>query len=493
MRVEELIELIEPEQITGTLTEAFTHVCTNSKECQEGSIFIAIKGTRHDGHQYIPQAVKRGAKVVICEELPEPLPDDRVLYLKVKSTRRAWALIERATHGNPDTRLVVTGVTGTNGKSTLVHLLHETFNTLGYKNIRIGTLGAQITSRKENISTNHTSPPPSVLYELLSKAVEAGCTHAFMEVSSHALDQERTAGISFRCAAFTTIGHDHLDYHGTFANYLSAKKKLFAGLSPDSVAVVNADNPYHKQMLENCKAQVVKCSLHGQGHINGRILEATIEGMHLLIDGIEFYTTITGTYNAMNLLLAYAIARSLLSKHSPQEILEALSGTELPPGRMERIQTPTATVVIDYAHTPDALKNLLQSIKKLATPQSRIITVVGCGGNRDRLKRPLMGRVAVRYSDIAIFTSDNPRYEDPQAIIKDMERELTPHERNKVITEVDRAQAIKIALSLAHKDDIVVIAGKGHEEYQEINGKKIPFSDRQTVISLLSGEKTRTS
>jgi UDP-N-acetylmuramoyl-L-alanyl-D-glutamate--2,6-diaminopimelate ligase len=461
----------------GDMHVKISDVCFDSRQVGPGSVFVAIKGTLADGHEFIYDAIRRGAAAIICEYLPDTI-HEKSTCVTVKDSARALAVIASNFFGAPSQKLKLVGVTGTNGKTTVTTLLYRLFNALGYKTGLISTVEYRV--GEHVFPATHTTPDPVQINRLLSQMVDEGCSHAFMEVSSHAIVQERVAGLNFTGGVFTNISHDHLDYHKTFENYIRAKKKFFDELPPGAFALVNADDKRGMVMLQNTRAQKKTYSLKKATDFKGKIMSSTRDGLEMDIDGRPVWFRLIGHFNAYNLLAVYATA--LMLGESPDEVLRVLSGISGAPGRFERIVSRTGvTAIVDYAHTPDALQNVLETIRSIRSGNEQIITVVGCGGNRDRTKRPLMASVAVRLSDKVILTSDNPRDEDPQEIIREMQTGITPAESRKTLVIVDREEAIKTACLMAAANDIVLIAGKGHETYQEIKGVKYPFDDREVV------------
>lgn len=457
----------------------------DSRKLLPGFIFIAVAGTLSDGHDFIQKAIDSGARAIICERLPETV-NENITYVTVKSSAQALGIMASNFYGNPSEHLKLVGVTGTNGKTTTVTLLYQLFSALGYNVGLISTVENRIIDTP--IPSTHTTPDPLQLNELLKKMISAGCTHAFMEVSSHAVDQERIAGLKFAGALFTNITHDHLDYHKTFENYIKAKKKFFDELSSDAFALVNADDKRGMVMLQNTKASKYTFGLKKMVDYKARIITNSLEGLELEVSGKNVWFKMIGDFNAYNLLGVYGAALQL-GEESDEALLHlsALSGA---PGRFERVLPGSKiTAIVDYAHTPDALKNVLETIGAFRTGTEQVITVVGCGGNRDKTKRPLMASIACKMSDKVVLTSDNPRDEDPMQIIRDMQAGVLPTEVRKTLVLADREEAIKTACMMARENDIVLVAGKGHETYQEIKGVKYPFDDRQVmerVIKLLS-------
>ena len=455
----------------------------NSRSVTNGTCFIAIKGTLTDGHQFIDQAIAGGASSIVCEQLPEQLQKS-VQYIQVENSAAAAGIMAHNFYGQPSQNLSLIGVTGTNGKTTIATLLYQLFTGLGYYCGLISTVENKIGDK--TFSASHTTPDPIELNELLGRMKEAGCTHVFMEVSSHALVQKRVAGLKFSGALFTNITHDHLDYHKTFDEYISAKKLLFDNLDSEAFAISNADDRRGSVMLQNTKAKKYYYSLKTVAEFKGRIIENSITGLVLLINDIEVHCRLIGTFNAYNLLGVYGAAICLgQNKEDVLRILSTLKGAE---GRFDYIisQQDKIVGIVDYAHTPDALLNVLATIKKIRQGEEKIITVVGCGGNRDKTKRPEMAEVACEYSDRIIFTSDNPRNEEAADIIEDREKGVPLTARKKCISIADRKEAIKTAVSLAGEKDILLVAGKGHEKYQEIKGVRNDFDDKKVLLEMFS-------
>lgn len=454
---------------------------SDSRLVSKGDAFVAIRGYQMDGHDYVKSAVENGATLVVVEEEVD-LPDS-VARVMVKSTRKAWSRIACNRYGDPSEKLELIGVTGTNGKTTTATLLYEMFTALERKCGLISTNGNLI--GHSSFPATHTTPDPMELNRLLKEMVKEGCRYAFMEVSSHALDQDRVEGLHFAGAIFTNLTHDHLDYHGDFMSYLKAKKKLFDQLSEESFALVNADDKNSSVMIQNCKAQKLSYGIKRDAGYRARIIENSIEGLQLEIDRFSAHFLLAGEYNASNLLAAYGCGRKL--GVSSVELLTVLSSLKGPEGRFEKIHSRSDLpfVVIDYAHSPDALKKVLQAMVKMKRDGQRLITVFGCGGDRDRSKRPEMGRIATGLSDEVIITSDNPRSENPALIIEEIAKGVVADDLIKVRKISSRKEAIEVACRIARRGDIVLIAGKGHEKYQEINGEKVPFDDKEIAKKAL--------
>jgi UDP-N-acetylmuramoyl-L-alanyl-D-glutamate--2,6-diaminopimelate ligase len=449
----------------------------DSRAVKKGSVFVATRGTQADGHQYIDTAIEKGAVAIVCEEFPS-LQKDGIVYVKVANSSQALGIMASNFYGNPSSKLKLTGVTGTNGKTTTVTLLHALFRKLGYNTGLLSTVENKI--NEEVIPSTHTTPDAVSLNELLKMMVERGCTHCFMEVSSHSVVQRRIAGLEFTGAIFTNITHDHLDYHKTFEEYIKAKKGFFDGLGSSAFALVNVDDKRGQIMVQNTKAKKYTFSLHTMSDFRAKVKSSTFHGLELEIDGKDVWFKLIGSFNAYNLLGVYAAA--VLLGEDKEEVLTQLSDISSARGRFDQVVSKTKiTAIIDYAHTPDALKNVLDTINDLRQAGEKLITVVGCGGNRDAAKRPVMADIACKGSDTVILTSDNPRNEEPEAILKEMQKGISISDQKKTITIVDRREAIKTACALANTKDIILIAGKGHETYQEIKGVKHPFDDKKVV------------
>jgi UDP-N-acetylmuramoyl-L-alanyl-D-glutamate--2,6-diaminopimelate ligase len=465
----------------GDMNVDVSSICFDSRKAERGSLFVAVRGTLTDGHQYIQTAIDRGARVVVCEKLPDTI-SETVTFVAVKSSAQALGVIASNFFGNPSQKLKLTGVTGTNGKTTTVTLLYQLFMNLGRKSGLISTVENRIL--EQVVPSTHTTPDPIQLNELLKRMVDAGCSYVFMEVSSHAVDQERIAGLRFAGAIFTNITHDHLDYHKTFENYIKAKKKFFDDLNGDAFALVNADDKRGMVMLQNTKAAKHTFGVKKMTDFKAKVITNSIEGLELEVDGKDVWFKMIGDFNAYNLLGVYAAA--VLLGQEPDEVLTQLSSLRGAPGRFELVNPGSRIIaIVDYAHTPDALQNVLDTISQFRTGNEQVITVVGCGGNRDKTKRPLMASIACRLSDKVVLTSDNPRDEDPMEIIRDMQAGIMPNEARKTLVISDREEAIKTACMMAKEKDIVLVAGKGHENYQEIRGVKHPFDDREVVDRML--------
>ncbi len=466
---------------SGSMNVEVNGICFDSRKVQSGSLFIAIKGTQSDGHEFIDKAIASGATAIVAEKMPEVI-SDKVTCITVKDSAKALGIIASNFYDNPSSKIKLVGVTGTNGKTTVATLLYKLFSLLGYRCGMLSTVVNKIVDK--DFQATHTTPDPIQINELLVKMIEAKCTHCFMEVSSHAVAQGRIEGLHFVGALFTNITHDHLDYHRTFESYIRAKKGFFDGLSSDAFALVNVDDKRGMVMLQNTKAKKVTFGLKKMADFKGKIITNSIEGLQLEIGERDVWFKLIGDFNAYNLLTVYGAA-CLLGK-DPEMVLMKLSALTSAPGRFELVMPGSKfTAIVDYAHTPDALKNVLETIEHFRTGQEQVIAVVGCGGDRDKTKRPLMAAVACKYSNKIIFTSDNPRSEDPMQIIKEMQLGVGPMDTKKTLVMVDREEAIKTACMLAKEKDIIIVAGKGHENYQEIKGVKHPFDDKEVLTRML--------
>lgn len=465
----------------GNTDQSISGLQFDSRKVKPDNIFVAVNGTQVDGHLFIDQAIQKGAKTIICEILPFELIED-VTYLKVENSAMALGLLASNSYENPSKNLKLVGITGTNGKTTIATLLYELFLKLGYKAGLLSTIRIMI--GEEEVVATHTTPAPVQLNELLYKMVEAGCSHVFMEVSSHSVHQNRIAGLEFCGGVFSNITHDHLDYHKTFAEYLRVKKQFFDDLPKAAFALSNTDDRNGNIVLQNTIATKKTYGLKGLADYKAKIIENSFEGLQLNINNNEVWSSLVGEFNASNLVAVYAVADLL--KEKPSEILTALSSVEPVEGRFDMIKSSNSIVcIVDYAHTPDAIKKLLETINTIRTRNENMIVLVGAGGDRDKSKRSEMGLIAGRLSDRLIITSDNPRSEDPEKIIEDIKAGLDPVDYKKVISISNRKEAIKTACMLAQSGDIVVVAGKGHENYQEINGVKHPFNDKEILRDAL--------
>ena len=469
------------EKIDKSRTEnvVINGVTNDSRKVKKGHLFVAIRGESFDGHEYVNMAIQKGAVAIVVDlDFNQELSPD-VAVLKCENTRIAYSKICSNWFERPSEKPMIIGVTGTNGKTSVASLLYSLFKGMGYKVGLISTV--EILIGDERVDAQMTTPDAYVLHDYFSQMSEAGCSYVFMEVSSHALHQFRVRDVDFDVAVFTNISHDHLDYHETFKNYIAAKKLLFDGLRKDAVAIVNIDDNNGDVMTQNTDAKILTYGLRSYADYKAKVLSSGAEGMLVSINDVQFYTRLVGRFNVYNLTAVYSVAEQLLDVDQMM-MFESLSAVAPPKGRMELVhQKPY--VIVDYAHTPDALDNVLKSVR--ADYKSKILVVVGCGGDRDRAKRPVMAKIAVRNSDYVVLTSDNPRSEDPQGIIDDMVDGVELSEKHKVLTMTDRAMAIKTAIMLAGSEDVVIIAGKGHETYQEIKGEKHYFSDQETVKNIL--------
>ncbi|WP_187263798.1 UDP-N-acetylmuramoyl-L-alanyl-D-glutamate--2,6-diaminopimelate ligase [Pontibacter beigongshangensis] len=478
MRVlQDIIAQVQALETRGPLDVQVERISFDSRQVKEGVVFVAVHGAQSDGHDFISKAVEAKAVAVVCEVLPEQLAA-ATTYVLVKDSAKALGQMAAAFHDHPSRKLKLVGVTGTNGKTTSVTLLHKLFRELGYHVGLLSTVQNQIDETV--LPATHTTPDAVSLNALLGQMVKAGCAYCFMEVSSHAIVQQRVAGLEFAGGVFTNITHDHLDYHKTFDAYIKAKKSFFDNLPAGAFALVNSDDKRGAVMVQNTKARVHYYSLRKVTEFKAKVIDNTLQGLHLEIDGHEIWCKLIGFFNAYNLLSAYAVA--VLLEEDPVEALTVLSSLNSASGRFDYIVSDTQiTGIVDYAHTPDALENVLNTIQQIRNPNQQVITVVGCGGNRDAAKRPLMADLACRLSDKVVLTSDNPRFEEPQAILEEMQKGVKPLDYKKTLSVLDRREAIRTACMLASSNDIVLVAGKGHETYQEIKGVKYPFDDKQVL------------
>lgn len=475
-----ILENVATTTILGNTNTEVAAICIDSRNVKANCIFVALNGTLVDGHIYIANAIAQGANTIVCQTLPEIITPS-INYVQVADPSIALGQMAAAFYNYPSKELIVIGVTGTNGKTTVATLLYQLFSALGYKCGLISTVQNQIGNITEKAT--HTTPDAVSIQALFAKMKDEGCSHVFMEVSSHAIHQNRIEGIEFDGAVFTNITHDHLDYHKTFDEYIKVKKKLFDKLSAKAFALSNLDDKRGIVMMQNTKASQHTYSLRVPANIKGKVLENNLSGLVMVVDGHEAHLRMIGTFNAYNLLAVYGVAKLL--DQDPMETLAQLSLLHGASGRFESLCSIKEKVlgIVDYAHTPDALLNVLTTIQQLRNNEEQIITVVGCGGDRDRAKRPLMAIVAADKSNKVILTSDNPRSEDPENILNEMESELTFAQKRKVLRISDRREAIKTACALANPGDIILVAGKGHENYQEVNGTRIHFDDKEELIS----------
>jgi len=481
--LQDILYKVRIRSVHGNLAVKVKALHIDSRKVNKGDVFIAIKGVAADGHQFIDSVAEKGAVAIVCEEMPSTLKEG-VTYVQVENSGAAAGFMAHNFYGQPSERVKLVGVTGTNGKTTIATLLYKLFTGLGYKCGLLSTVQNHIGN--DIVPATHTTPDAISLNELLKQMVEAGCTHVFMETSSHAIHQHRVAGLKYAGGLFSNITHDHLDYHKTFDEYIRVKKSFFDTLSSDAFAISNADDKRGPVMLQNTQAHKYYYSLRTMAEFKGKILENLLTGLVMSINDQEVHFRLIGEFNAYNLLAVYGAAICLgEDKFEVLRVLSELTGAE---GRFDYIISVKDKVIgiVDYAHTPDALLNVLMTIKGLRKGHEQVITVVGCGGDRDKTKRPVMGEVACEHSDRVIFTSDNPRSEDPEQILRDMETGLNTAAKRKFIAIVDRKEAIKTAVNLAGPDDIVLIAGKGHEKYQEIKGVKHPFDDKQVLAEIFN-------
>ncbi len=485
MKLNTLIEALGIQEFDENNNPDILNIQSDSRKVEKGSLFVAVRGTNTDGHKYIDSAVEKGAVAVVCEEKPE-LFDKEVIFIVVKDSAQILGELMATWYDYPSDKLILVGVTGTNGKTTIATLLYEMFRKMGHKVGLLSTVCNYIDD--EIIPANHTTPDPIELQGLLAQMVEAGCEYAFMEVSSHAVEQKRISGLSFDGGIFTNLTRDHLDYHKTVENYLKAKKTFFDNLPSTAFALTNVDDKVGPVMLQNTIAKKLTYSLRTMADFKGKILESHFDGTDLVINGKEVSVHFVGRFNAYNLLAVYGAAVAL--EKEPEEILLIMSTLHSVSGRFETIHSPLGyTGIVDYAHTPDALVNVLNGIREVLNNNGRIITVVGAGGNRDKGKRPIMAKEAVRLSDQVILTSDNPRFEEPDDIINDMVNGLSSDDKTKTLCITDRTQAIKAATILAKKGDVILIAGKGHEDYQEVKGVKYHFDDREKLKEIFATQQ----
>lgn len=485
MKIKELIQGVKPIAIIGNIEDEIREITTNSRSVEKGDMFIAVRGTVVDGHKYIDSAIESGATCIVCEE-EVTNPNPSITYIQLKSTQQSLGHIASNRYHNPSSRIILVGVTGTNGKTTIATLLYTMLKRFGERVGLLSTVCNYIDDVK--IEATHTTPDAISINRLLNNMIEAGCRYAFMEVSSHAAEQDRIAGLNFNGGVFTNLTRDHLDYHKTTDAYIKAKKKFFDNLPKDAFAITNIDDKVGEVMLQNCKAKKITYSLNRLADFKGRIMESRMDGTTMQINGREVETLFVGDYNAYNLLAVYAAAISLGEDN--EETLRILSTLTAVTGRFETVTSQNGVVaVIDYAHTPDALKNVLTTIKAVTQDRNEIIAVIGAGGNRDKGKRPLMAQEGAKVANRLILTSDNPRDEEPNQIIADMKEGLTASQLKNTLTIPDRKEAINLAIQLANSGDVILIAGKGHEDYQEIKGVKHHFSDKETVEEIFNQQK----
>jgi UDP-N-acetylmuramoyl-L-alanyl-D-glutamate--2,6-diaminopimelate ligase len=482
MELGKILKGINVVSLSGNEKTEIDNIAFDSRSVTKGSLFVAVRGSKSDGHDFIAGAVNSGAAAIICEKVPST-PDKRITWVKTTDSAKALGQAASNFFGNPSSSLKLVGVTGTNGKTTIATLLYKMFTGLGYKCGLFSTVCNYIIDKE--LPATHTTPDPVQLNRVMAEMVEAGCDYAFMEVSSHSADQQRIAGLVFTGGIFTNLTHDHLDYHKTFENYLAAKKSFFDSLPQKAFALVNADDKNGKVMLQNCKAHHYTFSVRGAADFRCILIEQSFAGMLLKILGEEVWTRFIGDFNASNLLAV--VAASLILGEGKKEILTILSNLTPVAGRLEVIRSQGGiTGIVDYAHTPDALVNVIGTLNKIRQENIQLITVVGAGGDRDKTKRPKMAAISAEGSTKAILTSDNPRTEDPEMILNDMEAGITPEMKGKTLRICDRREAIKTAVMLANKGDVILVAGKGHETYQEVKGVKHHFDDREELKKALS-------
>ena len=481
MKIKDIIVNCNLLELVGDKDLDITKVSFDSRQVEPGTLFFAVKGTQTDGHAYIDKAVEQGASAIICEQMPSTMKEG-VTYIRVDDSAYVLGIGASNFYGNPSRSLKLTGVTGTNGKTTIATLLYRLFTDAGYACGLLSTIENIVDH--EVIPSTHTTPDPVELNALLRKMVDRGCEYAFMEVSSHSIDQHRIAGLQFAGGIFTNLTHDHLDYHKTMANYRNAKKKFFDDLPAEAFALTNLDDKNGAVMLQNTKAKKLGYALKHDADFKGTVLESHFDGMLMKVNGTELYTRLVGGFNASNILAIYGAAISL--GFDKDELLVEISKLQGANGRFDMVHSDTGIVgIVDYAHTPDALENVLKTINEVRKPGQTLITVAGCGGNRDATKRPEMAAVAVKLSDRVILTSDNPRNEDPEEIIRQMKAGIEPGDMGKVLSITDRREAIRTAVALAKRGDIILLAGKGHEDYQIIKGEKRHFDDKEELSKAL--------
>ncbi len=479
--LKEIVYKVSLKSVSGSMDIDINGLHIDSREVESGGLFVAIAGKETDGHKFIEKAIENGAIAILSHYMPAHLSPD-VTYITTADTSEALGLVAGNFYGNPSTKLKLVGITGTNGKTSTATMLFQLFQGLGYPVGLISTVDIRI--NEQVLPATLTTPDAITLNELLSTMVESGCTYCFMEASSHAIDQKRIKGLKFAGAVFTNISHDHLDYHGSFENYIIAKKKLFDDLPADAFALVNVDDKRGLIMLQNTKARQVTFGIKRIADFKGKIISNTLSGLELIIDQEQVWFKLIGEFNAYNLVAAYGVAMML--GEEGMEVLRQLSNLGPAPGRFDQVTTGSGvTAIVDYAHTPDALEKVLTTIRAFRTGQEQLITVVGCGGNRDKEKRPLMANIACKYSDKVILTSDNPRDEAPEQILKDMQQGINAAYLKKVLSIVDRREAIKTACALSDEKDIILVAGKGHETYQEIKGVRHDFDDKVVLTEMM--------
>jgi UDP-N-acetylmuramoyl-L-alanyl-D-glutamate--2,6-diaminopimelate ligase len=474
----DILKNIQPVKVFGELNIEILDIQSDSRKVKPGSVFIAISGTQTDGHSFIQKALESGARAIVCEKLPKDWAAN-ITWIVVPDSAEAMGIIASNFYNNPSNKLILVGVTGTNGKTTIATLLFRLFKALGHKSGLISTVVYCVDDK--TFESTHTTPDQIILNKLMAEMVDVGCEYCFMEVSSHAQAQKRTAGLRFAGGIFTNITHDHLDYHLTFDNYLKAKKSFFDSLGKEAFAVINIDDRNGHVMVQNTKAVIKTFAMRYMADFKAKVIESHFDGMQLILDGEDFWTPLIGEFNASNLLAIYSAA--IMLGQNKEEILRILSSLREVSGRFETVRSKNGiNAIIDYAHTPDALVNVLKTIHQIRKGGEQLITVVGAGGNRDKTKRPIMARVCAENSDKVIITSDNPRFEEPADIINDMVTGIDAQYTKKTLTIPDRHEAIKTAVMFAKPGDIILVAGKGHETYQEIKGVKYHFDDKEEVI-----------
>lgn len=481
-RISDILSDCSIVQTIGFGSELMGNICFDSRKVTDADMFIAVRGSQVDGHNYIEKAIANGAKFIVCEEIPDKIIPE-LTYIQINDTKSGLGKIASAFFSHPSRNLNLVGITGTNGKTTIASLLYGITRSLGYSAGLISTI--KVCYNEIERPATHTTPDPIQLHESIREMLEAGCDYVFMEVSSHAIDQERTAGLVFKGGIFTNLTHDHLDYHVNFANYRDAKKRFFDALSKNAFALINKDDKNGTVMVQNTKASIYSYSLKADSDYKVGLKEMHLEGNLLVIEGEEIWALLPGEFNACNVIAVYAACRLL--GHSKTDVLKALSLQKSAAGRFEIFTSPKGTVaIVDYAHTPDALENVLETIRNIVKSDKKIITIVGAGGDRDKTKRPEMAKIAAELSDKVILTSDNPRSENPEDIIRDMELGLNQELKSKTVSIIDRNEAIKISCSFAESNDVILLAGKGHENYQEIKGVKYHFDDREKIKEYLN-------
>ena len=477
--LQDILYKVRLEGVVGNTNVAVESITSDSRAVRPMALFVAVKGIQSDGHLFISKAIELGAAAIVCQDLPERL-EESIVYVQVADTSKALGIMAANFHDNPSEKMKVLAVTGTNGKTTVATLLFRLYRSMGHKCGLLSTVVNRI--NEVEIPSTHTTPDAVALNDLLARMQREGCTHVFMEASSHALHQNRMAGVNIDGAIFTNLSHDHLDYHGSMNEYIKAKKILFDQLGANAYAIVNADDRYNDALVSACKARVRTYALHTMANYKAKLIENTLQGIQINIDRFEMHSPLIGEFNAYNLTAVFAAAVELGT--DPTTVLVHLSSLGAPEGRFQYIRKQDGTIaIVDYAHTPDALENVLNTIQSVRG-QEEIISVVGCGGDRDRTKRPIMASIAANKSDRVIVTSDNPRSEDPKSIIQEMVSGLDPIQKKKVLSVTDRREAIEVACSLAKPGDIILIAGKGHEKFQEISGVKHPFDDLKIITEL---------